>query len=126
MLFSNNSIMLYCKQFYYRGFILINSDKTPSTKLFTVQHYTILAPEILGSRNMKSRIRRFDWLLESLESSVVIGALSKNYFARSIKNRSGNRLKNFQQHYLCSNSIIIIIIVSYIPYNLSRIQKTYV
>ena len=34
---------------------------------------TILAPEILGNRNIKSRIRRFDWLLESLESSVVIG-----------------------------------------------------
>ena len=33
----------------------------------------ILAPEILGNRNNKSRIRRFDWLLESLESSVVIG-----------------------------------------------------
>ena len=34
---------------------------------------TILAPFILGNRNIKSRIRRFDWLLESLESSVVIG-----------------------------------------------------
>ena len=33
---------------------------------------TILAPFILGNRNIKSRIRRFDWLLESLESSVVI------------------------------------------------------
>ena len=36
---------------------------------------SILAPEILGNRNIKSRIRRFDWLLESLESSVVIGCL---------------------------------------------------
>ena len=38
---------------------------------------TILAPEILGNRNIKSRIRRFDWLLESLESSVVIGCFVK-------------------------------------------------
>ena len=38
-----------------------------------IQQRTILAPEILGNRNIKSRIRRFDWLLESLESSVVIG-----------------------------------------------------
>ena len=35
--------------------------------------YIILVPEILGNRNIKSRIRRFDWLLESLESSIVIG-----------------------------------------------------
>ena len=35
--------------------------------------HIILAPEILGNRNIKSRIQRFDWLLESLESSVVIG-----------------------------------------------------
>ena len=33
----------------------------------------ILAPFILGNRNIKSRIRGFDWLFESLESSVVIG-----------------------------------------------------
>ena len=38
----NNSIMLYCAHFYYRHFILVNSDKTPSIKVCTVQHYTII------------------------------------------------------------------------------------
>ena len=28
----NNSIIPYCAQFYYRHFILVNSDKTPSIK----------------------------------------------------------------------------------------------
>ena len=44
---------------------------------YTTRFTHILAPEILGNRNIKSRIRRFDWLLESLESSVVIGCFVK-------------------------------------------------
>ena len=33
--------MLYCAHFYYKHFILVNSDKTPSIKVCTVQHYSI-------------------------------------------------------------------------------------
>ena len=38
----NNSILLYCVHFYYRPFILVNSDETPSIKVCTVQQYTII------------------------------------------------------------------------------------
>ena len=38
----NNRIMLYCAQFHYRRFWLVNSPKTPSIKLCTVQHYPII------------------------------------------------------------------------------------
>ena len=38
----NNSILLCCAQNYYRTFILVNSDKTPSIIFCTAQQYTII------------------------------------------------------------------------------------
>ena len=39
---NNNSVLLYCAHFYYRHFILVNSDKTPSIKVCTVQQNTTI------------------------------------------------------------------------------------
>ena len=52
--FYNNSILLYCANFYGRGFIRVYEDKMPIIKVCTVQQNTIII--IIHFNNMESSV----------------------------------------------------------------------
>ena len=55
-LYVNNSILLYCKHFYFRDFILINSDKNPFHKSFystTIYYYYKMNKKIFQKKKSK-------------------------------------------------------------------------